>query len=715
MVIHFSYPDFQHLNIENITKIKNAEENSNQISFIVLGNINNSIPVFDNKMISNINTENSNFLISTGNGVLDGAEDKYRRLNKSLLKLNCPSIVGVGDQEVSDNGLKQFSSHYGDTNFSFSLNDSCFIFLDTTDSSQMSWQKQWLQDELTNYSDKKQKFIFMNKPAYQIQNHSVLDSEISYIKNKDYRDFLGGIFSKYNVTAVFASNIEGLDTRIIKGVRYYTSGGAGGILIDENNFYNYIKVDVNSGKVAYQVVRQNQISIYGFNQFIGTIWAYILSLFYINFINILIFLGALSLASLLIYSKIFTNRDYYKPYIERNSLHKENDHLKIAMFTNNYLPFIGGVPISINRLSNGLRRLGHEVIVFAPEYPGLQIIQKDTIRCKHLIYVKTNGFHFPVANIFSADLKKELEIRQFDIIHVHHPFWMGWKGLSFGQKKNIPVVLTYHTRLEQYSHYLPFFMRHLFKNALSHVIIKKFSQQCDAIIAPTEDALDYLRNIGVSRQIEVLSTGVDIDLYPPSDCDDVSKIRKACLNGSEILLCSVSRLAKEKNLYFLLNGLKYVKEHINSSFKCIIIGDGPEKDSLTQEICNLGLSNIVELLGVKTPEEIYQYYVASDLFVFASQSETQGMVILEAMAAKCPVVSVRSSGIDDVVENGNNGYKTRPEVNEWAEKVIELIENKEERYRMGENAYHFAEQHSVKAMSLKALNLYDKIIAEKNI
>lgn len=709
--IYIFESNFQHLNMMNINTIEMKSGNKENISFVVLGNIKNSLSIFQNNLIRKVNHDSPDFVVCNGNSVLDGAEDKYRILYKSLKKINSPVVVGIGENEISDNGLDRFYGHFGDTYFSFKLKDSYFIFLDTTNMSGESWQEQWLLSELQNAKGSKYIFVFMNRPAYVLQDKSILASRDKYIQDEQFRKFLIQTFSKYHITAVFASNIEGLDIRKIDNISYYTSGGAGGIITNNNNFYHYIKVNAGPDGVNYNIVKQKNISHLGVYQVFEDIWIYIHSLFYVNFLNILIFISIAILLIILVYKKVFTYKEYYRKYDEVAEIEEQKKHLNIAMFTNNYLPFIGGVPISIDRLSRGLRNLGHNVYIFAPRYPVNIEDDNYTIRCKLLMPYKKAGFEFPIVNIFSSDIEKIFDSHNFDVVHVHHPFWMGTEGLKLSKRHNIPAVLTYHTRLEQYAHYIPVFDT-LFRNVISHYIIKRFSQKCNAVIAPTADAKEYLRNIGVSKSIEVLPTGVDFSKYPDEESNEVKNIKKNYKGGKEILLCSVSRLAKEKNLYFLLDGIKYIKDHTGIPFKCIIIGDGPEKENIIKTIKDQKLEDVVMLIGSKAPDEIYKYYTASDIFIFASRSETQGMVLLEAMAGKCPVVTVRSSGIENIVQDGFNGYKTKADVKEWSEKLIYIMSSSNLRQQIGENAFHFAEQYSLKSMAEKALSVYYKVIKE---
>ena len=382
--------------------------------------------------------------------------------------------------------------------------------------------------------------------------------------------------------------------------------------------------------------------------------------------------------------------------------------LRVAMFTDNYYPFIGGVPISIDRLTAGLRALGHSVTVFAPRYPDQEPdADPGVVRCKLIRYHKTKLFDFAVTNIFSRDIDAEFARRGFDVIHVHHPFWMGVKGKDLGKKYRLPVVYTHHTQYDQYSHYLPV-MKGFFQSYISHSIIKRFSQKCDAVFAPVESSKAYLTKLGVTTPIDILPTGICLAAEDAGDA-----IRRRFVSGGEALLCSVARLAPEKNIPFLLKGLKRVRELSPVPFRCVVVGDGPERGALDRLIRRLDLDGTVVMAGYVPPGDVGNYIRASDLFVFASKSEVQGVALFEAMAGRCPVVAVCCSGADDVVVDGYNGYRTADDIEEWAGRVAALLNDPEERRRLADNAYRHAAQFSTEAVAEQAARVYGRIIARK--
>lgn len=699
--------DFRDSNYNNIQIIEKIDSGS-PFSFAVFGSAENSIDVFQKEMIPQINADSQiRFAVSTGDAVLDGAEDKYRILNQSLKKLQVPALIGVGNSEISDGGDRAFYRHYGPFYFSFAAGDSYFIFLDTTGKTASALQMGWLSGEWEKAQPYRYKFVFMNDSPVGTGDY--------LIKNGEFRNFLIDAFSAQGVTCVF-TNGSAYSESTVKGVTYYASGGAGGLLPDatSGNCYHYLTVNVSADGVTVQQIREPWVTRHPFTHWLENLLIFIHSVFYAQFSNLLLAICLLLLLFLSLYRIASKEVNYYRDFTNLDSPEESEGQLNIAMFTNNYLPFIGGVPISIQRMSNSLRKRGNRVTIFAPDYPGKDADEPDVVRCKLLYYKKTNKFTYAVTNIGSHAIEKKFIEGHFDVVHVHHPFWMGKKGLRLGRKYHVPVVLTYHTRFDMYADYVPLF-KMIFKNLLSHRLVKNFAQKCDAVIAPTTTAKEYLENVGVSRPKLVLPTGLDFSGYEALESSAISAVRRQYAPGGEMLLCSVSRLAPEKNLDFLITGLKRVKEKTTVGFQCILVGSGPEKNHVQDLIHAYSMGNEIHLVGSIDPKEMPKFYLASDLFVFSSKSETQGMVLLEAMAGKCPVVCVRSSGTDDAVVDAFNGFKTPDDVEKWADKITYLLENKSAFMAMQTNAYLYAQKFSMEKMAEKVETFYRQTILTKKI
>lgn len=351
--------------------------------------------------------------------------------------------------------------------------------------------------------------------------------------------------------------------------------------------------------------------------------------------------------------------------------------MKIAMMTNNYLPFIGGVPISIQRLGEGLRRQGHEVVVFAPAYREQEkgdMAKDNVIRYHSFIKGIVNGASVP--NSFDRRIEREFAKGEFDVIHVHHPMMIGWTAVYLSRKYNVPLVLTYHTRYEQYLHYIK---ASGFKDIVP-VYMRKYMKFCDMILTPTPLMKDYLEQIGVKEQIQVLPTGISDDNFQV-DKERSAMLRRQFLgdeNAQErkYLFCTVARLAKEKNLKFLFHVLsRRKKAKAASDFCLVLVGEGPEEKRLRKLAQELDLEKEIHFAGRVPNEEIKNYCHASDLFLFSSLSETQGIVLLEAMAAATPVLAVRATGVSDIVINGVNGYMTSASEKEFEQTLDTVLSN----------------------------------------
>lgn len=414
--------------------------------------------------------------------------------------------------------------------------------------------------------------------------------------------------------------------------------------------------------------------------------------------------------------------------------------MRIAMFTNNYKPFVGGVPISIERLSKSLRELGHEVYIFAPSYDETSYevnsdIEENVIRYKTIRNKKLKG-GIVIPNMFDLEIEKCFRELNIDIIHVHHPMLVGNTAQYLSKKYNVPLIFTYHTRYEQYLHNIKAYEileRRQNKQTLSPLrkvegkvltytkekfvpgYIKLFSNSCDLIIAPTGLIKDYLEEKGVKSKITIMPTGLDESSFETDEVSSmaIKEIREKFKGDKKYLFCTVARLTKEKNLDFMINGLKRLKENIGDNFKLMIIGKGPYKSTLEENINKLGLQNNVIFLNSIDNKVIANYYKASDLFLFSSKSETQGIVLLEAMAARVPVVAIEASGVIEVLRNGENGFMTQESTLEWSLRIQEILENETLFNNLKEGAYSTALRYGASHIAKEVEEIYKYLVYHK--
>ncbi|CUX40668.1 glycosyltransferase [Clostridium sp. C105KSO13] len=408
--------------------------------------------------------------------------------------------------------------------------------------------------------------------------------------------------------------------------------------------------------------------------------------------------------------------------------------MRIAMLTNNYSPFVGGVPISVERQAKELAKRGHSVTVFAPEYgqkedekqTTLQLGKKDrncidVIRYQTGMYKLENGMVCP--KVIIKEILQTFERKMFDCIHVHHPMFVGPVALYLGKKYDLPVIYTYHTKYEDYLHYLRLFRtmeknkavgRKIFRLSKEKLIPKYitwFTNQCDLVLTPTASMQEIIKERGTKTATAILPTGLEDSFYI-QDQEEAKMLRKEYLGGKTHLFCTVSRLEKEKNPEFILRGSAKLKEKIGDTFRLLFIGEGSMRNRLEQMTEELGISEEVLFLGNIENERIKNYISACELFLFASKSETQGIVLAEALAAGSPVVAVQATGVEDIVVSGQNGYMTKEDTEEWTEKIIEAL--KKENYgKLKEQAQSDAGRFKASRLAVYEEQLYEQCMRAK--
>lgn len=406
--------------------------------------------------------------------------------------------------------------------------------------------------------------------------------------------------------------------------------------------------------------------------------------------------------------------------------------MRIAMLTNNYKPFVGGVPISVERQARELTKRGHEVTVFAPQYTWDCEDQREGTKDRkegshRVIRFKTgrlrmeNGAVYPKA--ISREILEGFKKQQFDCIHVHHPMYTGPMALYLGRRYNLPVIYTYHTKYEDYLHYLgPFrnmdkkgaMRKRIYKIGRERVVpgyMRWFTNQCDLVLAPTESMRKSITSKGTKTPAAIFPTGLEDSFYE-GDKHKSEEIRSSYLAGREYLFCSVSRLEEEKNPRFLLQGIAELKKRLGKPFKVLLIGDGSMKKKLVQMAGELNIAEEIMFLGNIDNQELKYYLGACDLFLFASKSETQGIVLAEAQAAGLPVVAVKATGVEDIVLDGKNGYATEEDAEKWVQKILLALDN-ENHGRLTKEARKSAAAFSSSSLAVYEESLYTQCIKEK--
>ncbi len=336
--------------------------------------------------------------------------------------------------------------------------------------------------------------------------------------------------------------------------------------------------------------------------------------------------------------------------------------LKILLVSNNYTPYSGGVVSALQLLLDQLQKLGHEVRLITLDF-GVPVVDSEhVVRIPSFFTFSYKKNRMAIPQQAKSFLTEYIKNFNPDIVHAHHPFLLGPIVVDCAKRLDIPTVFTYHTRYDEYAHYVPIFPTYLVKKYINNAVYQ-FCQSVNAIIAPTVTIKNQLKKKGIKNQIKVIPTPIAPQFFLHKKERDVSHKKKFDL------LC-VSRFVPEKNLFFLLDVMKMLN---HDNFTLTLVGYGALYDELRSYAFNkLALSEYsIQFVEKPTKEKLIDEYSNADLFVFSSTTETQGMVLAEAMACGLPVVAVNAPGASDIIENGCNGFliETRSEMKSILERI----------------------------------------------
>ncbi|OLC14203.1 MAG: hypothetical protein AUH29_10905 [Candidatus Rokubacteria bacterium 13_1_40CM_69_27] len=357
--------------------------------------------------------------------------------------------------------------------------------------------------------------------------------------------------------------------------------------------------------------------------------------------------------------------------------------MRVALFTNNYLPFCGGVTTSVETLRRGLEVRGHDVWVFAPRFPGAVAGQPRVVRYPSIPAATYPEFSLAVP--FWPGMAERIRRLDVDVFHAHHPFLLGPAARRLARRQHRPLIFTYHTRYEKYAHYVP--LRRSLVEAAAVRLSTRFAARADAVLAPSAVIRDELRARGVPTPITVVPTGIDLERFSPGD--QIAARRALGLDPRGLVLLYVGRLDREKRVDRVLRAFERVAGTMTRT-RLVLVGQGTQADHLRRLTNALALQDRIHFLGVRPHDALAACYRAADLFLFASETETQGLVLAEAAACGVPAVAVDAPGCDEVVRDGETGLLTKADPAALAEAAIGLLLDAERRSAMGRRAREIA-------------------------
>jgi len=378
--------------------------------------------------------------------------------------------------------------------------------------------------------------------------------------------------------------------------------------------------------------------------------------------------------------------------------------MRIGLFTNNYRPLINGLATSVEGFAHALRRAGHAVTVVAPRYPGSAGEEPDVLRVPGLPAPTHHAYVLPMT--WSPGVGRAIAALRLDVFHAQHPTLLGAAAARWARRSQRPLVFTYHTYYDRYAHYIPGPSRLVARMAVRQATA--FANRADLVIAPGPSVAKALRAQGVRSSIAIVPTGVTL-LGATEEGGRIRRRQALGLKDGTPLCLSVGRLAREKNQAFLLTAFAAVLRRLPAA-RLLLVGEGDDRPRLEKMTGDLGMGGSVQFVGAVPHERVGDYYLAADLFLFPSISETQGIVVLEAMAAGLPVVAVASDAAADLLGDSDAGVMSPEDWPEFAGTVGDLWGQPERRRAMAAAGRRIAAGYAPDACAAKLLDLYREVI-----
>jgi 1,2-diacylglycerol 3-alpha-glucosyltransferase len=351
--------------------------------------------------------------------------------------------------------------------------------------------------------------------------------------------------------------------------------------------------------------------------------------------------------------------------------------VNIGFFTDSYVPRRSGVVRAVETAARRLRERGHRVCIFAPAYPGHTDADSDVYRFPSI--APPGHIDFPLAVPYSTTHLRTIRGLGLDLVHSHSPFLLGGLGVWIARTLKLPLVFTYHTLYAEYAHYAPLV------GELTRPFIVAYTtaycNRCDRVLVSVPSLVDVLRSYGVRTRIDVApSVGVNPEEFARPASGTVRAWFR--IPDDAVMLLFVGRLGREKGLPLLLDAVAGLPSHV----WLLLVGDGPERRDLEGQAKRLGLRERVVFAGEQDHAHVVDALLASDLFVFPSQTETLGLAVLEAMAAGRAVVAVHGGSIPEIVREGETGRVVPPDPTAMRQAIAGLVSDPELRRTMGTRA-----------------------------
>jgi 1,2-diacylglycerol 3-alpha-glucosyltransferase len=388
--------------------------------------------------------------------------------------------------------------------------------------------------------------------------------------------------------------------------------------------------------------------------------------------------------------------------------------MNIGLFSETYYPEINGVATSVYMLKNELEKRGHNVYVFTTTTPGSPEHEHNVFRVPSIPFVFITERR--VGLFYQPKLAHIIKKLNLDIIHTHTEFSLGIFGRIMAKELKLPVVHTYHTIYEDYTHYLTNFKAlDRRAKAFARTYTKVCCNTVEQVVVPTEKTRNLLMAYSVHKDISVVPTGIDLGKFEKSKftSEEVKQLKESYgIQPEDKVMLYLGRVSQEKNIGEIIAAMpEYMARR--KQVKFVIVGSGPALDKLQGMVSEMGLSERFVFTGARPWDTIGLYYRLGDVFVSASKSETQGLTYIEAMASGLPVVAREDQCLEDILEQGVNGYTFTDDQGLFYGLDQVLFEDKTTNY--SDNAIEKVKKYSLQEFAYQIEKVYQQVISRDRV
>lgn len=391
--------------------------------------------------------------------------------------------------------------------------------------------------------------------------------------------------------------------------------------------------------------------------------------------------------------------------------------MKIGIFTDAYEPHISGVTTSIKMLKTALEKMHHEVYIVTTNLDNNKFIYDKKNKIIFLPGIKTGIYETKLTGIYSKKAMKIIKEWNLDVIHSQTEFGVGYFSRIVAKKLSLPIVHTYHTLYEDYVHYVTHGHFDNFAKKLAIKITKYYCEKkCDELIVPTDKIKDlFINKYNIIKQVNVIPTGIDIDKFKitPSMKKNIQTIKnKYKIKDTDFIIGSVGRIAPEKSFDKLLYNIKDMIK-VNTNIKVLLVGGGPDLDNLKKLTKKLNLENYVIFTDKIDYDLVPTYFNIFNVVVSFSKTETQGLTIIEGLAASKPTLCIEDDSFRAMIEPNYNGYLFKNDT-EFKDYIFKLMNDQKLYKDMSTNARNSTYKYSKEVFAADILKVYHKAIENKH-